>query len=411
MSPISPKVVQVGGFQHLPKSISVAHVQSHVVAPPHIQGIRIEETDPAREVRAKIALPAKTFTKKPKVDLGAFGLAIHTVLKDRVVGYILQVNQKGTLVHAGIWNWAQTPTDKGQGWNAHTSMHIASVSKLLTAIGMVKLLKSKGMSYDDKMSGNLPAHWSKGPNVDKITYRQLMTHRSGFEVPGSSTDYLTMKSKVAAGVTKIGTPQYENMNFALCRLLIPIINGDVSKSTNFFPPDATINDQVWDAVTIQHYNNYMQSQVLGPAGVTAAAFVPPVGGPRALAYPFPSSNTKGWDSGNLSSVSGGAGWRVSPEDLLKIMHHARRKNTIVTAENTQEMLDASLGIDQIQATAAGTLYNKNGAWGNGVGTEQCVAHFFPDDMECVLYVNSPIGSEGFSLRNLVHDAFVGALAA
>ncbi len=289
-------------------------------------------------------------------------------------------------------------------------MHVASVSKLLTAIGMVKLLKSKRISYDGTMSGNLPAHWAKGARVGEITYRQLMTHRSGFDVPGSATDYLTMKSKVAAGVANIGNGNYENMNFGLCRLLIPIISGRVNKSAHFFPPNANINDQVWDAVTIQHYNNYMQENVFRPAGATAS-FAPPSGRASALAYQFPHSNKKGWNSADLSTVSGGAGWRLSAKDLLKVMHHVRRENTIFSAADAQELLDAGFGIDQIQRTPAGTIYNKNGAWGIPDGTEQCVAHFLPNHMESVIYVNSKIGTEDFSLRNLVHDAFVGALTA
>ncbi len=409
MSPQSPKAF-LEGIQQLPQGVAIARIENHVVAPPHVKGVRIEEVDPRREVRAKVATPTKTFTSKPKLDLGAFGLAIHAVLKDRVTGYILQVNQNGTLVHTAIWNWAQTPADKGEGWNENTSMHVASVSKMLTAIGMVKLLKSKRISYDETMSGNLPAHWTRGPRVGEITYRQLVTHRSGFDVPGSATDYLTMKSKVAAGVANIGNSQYENMNFALCRLLIPIISGKVNKSAHFFPPNAGINDQVWDAVTIHHYNNYMQENVFRPAGATAS-FAPHTGRASALAYQFPHSNKKGWNSGDLSTVSGGAGWRLSARDLLKVMHHVRRANTIISAADTQEMIDGGFGIDQIQRTPAGTIYNKNGAWGISSGTEQCVAHFLPNNMESVIYVNSKIGTEDFSLRNLIHDAFVGALTA
>ena len=43
------------------------------------------------------------------IDLGAMGLAIWKALKDNVSGYILHVRQNGTLVHVGVWNWAQTP--------------------------------------------------------------------------------------------------------------------------------------------------------------------------------------------------------------------------------------------------------------------------------------------------------------
>jgi hypothetical protein len=41
--------------------------------------------------------------------------------------------------------------------------------------------------------------------------------------------------------------------------------------------------------------------------------------------------------------------------------------------------------------------------------EQCVAYFFPNDMEAVVFVNSRIGAEDLSLRNLVRDAFTNSL--
>ena len=132
--------------------------------------------------------------------------------------------------------------------------------------------------------------------------------------------------------------------------------------------------------------------------------------PLALAYKFPHNNDEGWNSGNLASVAGGAGWRLSTEELLNVMNHVRRKNTIISAEKAQYMLDNYFGIDQAINTPAGKLYNKNGSWGNGTGTEQCVAYFLPQEMELVVFVNSPIGTNKFSLRGIVKDAFINCLS-
>jgi hypothetical protein len=95
------------------------------------------------------------------------------------------------------------------------------------------------------------------------------------------------------------------------------------------------------------------------------------------------------------------------------MNHARRKGTIVSAQKLQYMLDNAFGIDQIIPTAAGNLYNKNGAWGTGDRrTEQCVAYFLPQGMELAVLVNSPIGPNdpAFSLRGIVKDAYVNSLS-
>jgi len=86
-------------------------------------------------------------------------------------------------------------------------------------------------------------NWAKGPNIDKITFAQLMTHRSGFRVPETSdTFYTIMKQKVADGVTdaNLGQPSYQNMNFSLCRILLPVMNGTIPAST-VFPRLSRIN--------------------------------------------------------------------------------------------------------------------------------------------------------------------------
>jgi CubicO group peptidase (beta-lactamase class C family) len=374
----------------------------------------MEEVDPKREVRHKMSVRrgkvrAGGTPKAATPNLGTLGLAVWKALKDIVAGYVLHIRQNGTLVHVGVWNWAQTPADLGKGWTEDTRMHLASVSKFLTGVGTVKLLDSKGISYDTKIIGYLPTYWNKGPNIGNITFRHLFTHTSGLSTGSSATDYLSMKSVVAAGVSGVGSYEYANMNFGLCRILIPIINGNIAKSKLFSP--SYLNDQFWDLTTINFYKSYMQTKVFTPAGVPNANFVPLASTANALAYPFPYGNKKGWNSGDLRTVAGGAGWRLSIKELLNVMNHARRKGTIVSAQKLQYILDNAFGIDQIISTAVGNLYNKNGAWGTGDGrTEQCVAYFLPLGMELAVLVDSPIGTTNFSLRGIVKDAYVNSLS-
>jgi CubicO group peptidase (beta-lactamase class C family) len=400
---------------NLPAGLTETQVRAHVIAPANVENVVIEEVNPARENFYKFAPKVAKFVTTPKLDVGAFGTTMHTILKDQVTGYMLQVRHNGNLIYNLIWNWAKTPVDGNKGWNENTRMHVASVSKWLTAVGLVKLLDSKGISYDAKIVGYLPTYWTKGPNIDKISFRHLMNHTSGFSTNSSKSDYAFMKARVAMGVpaANVGTKgDYENMNFGLMRILMPIINGNVNKGTMYVPGFPSLNDAVWDAVTLMHYRNYMQAHVFNPAGVPNVQFEPIAATPNALAYRFPHANVPGWNSGNLASVAGGAGWRLSIKEVLNVMNHFRRKNTILPAAKAQLALDSRFGIDQVIDTPAGKLYNKNGAWGTGdKKTEQCVAYFFPNGMEVVVFVNSPISANDppFSLRGLVKDAFINNL--
>jgi Beta-lactamase len=399
-------------LQQLPRGLSQQKIDRHVIDPPNIRGIQMEIVDERKERLLRLNLPDIKFKTKPRLDGEAFCTAIHTVLKERTTGYILHLRKNGNLTHNLVWQWAQTPTDKNDSWTESTRMHVASVSKLLTAIGMVKALDSKNISYDTPITGYLPTYWAKGNKTDQITFRHLLTHQSGFKTGGSDSSYSLMKNRVAGGVPYVGVKNYENMNFGLCRILMPILLGEMSKDATFMPTNPSLNDQVWDAVSIQHYTNYMQDKVFEPAGVNNAGFEPLPSKRNALAYEFPHKAKKGWDSGDLASMAGGAAWRLSIKEVLDVLHHARRKNTILPSNKFQYLLDNYFGIDQQFNTPAGKLYNKNGGWTreeNGP-KEQCVAYILPDNMEVAVFVNSPIGTEDFSLRGIVKDAYVMSLS-
>jgi CubicO group peptidase (beta-lactamase class C family) len=395
-------------LRNLPPELSEAKVRAHVIAPANVQNVEMEEVDPRRERLFQVPRRTQQFQTTPKLDIATFGTAAHTILKNNVTGYVLQVRKNGNLVYNLVWNWAQTPTDGKDGWHSDTRMHVASVSKFLTAVAMMKTLDAKGISYDAKISPYLPAYWAEGGKINQITFRQLMTHKSGFSTGTSKSDFAFMKAQVAAGVPAVGGYDYENMNFGLCRILIPILNGNVDKDAVFIN-NAALNDQAWDAVTLHHYKKYMQDKVFTPAGVNNASFAPLPAVKGAFAYKFPNGGQNGWNSGDLATVAGGAGWRLSTKELLNVMDHVRRKNTIIPAAKAQYLLDAHFGIDQTINTPAGKMYDKNGSWSSNGRKEQCVAYFMPDNIEVVAFVNSPIGAENFSLRGLVKDLYLNSL--
>ncbi len=336
----------------------------------------------------------------PYLDVAAFGQAFHAAIKDDVAGYALRIGKNGQTIYTLQWNWAQTPNDSSLGWNPQRRMHIASVSKLMTGIAMTRLLHEKGISPNAKIISYLPSYWQKGSNINDITFSQLLKHTSGFSTGSSSSDYEFMKSRVAAGVPSTGSYDYENMNFGLCRILIAVINGNIDKNANF----GMFNDLIWDAITVNAYAQYMEDKVFAPSGVSGPSLSKPSSPARA--YPFPVAGD-GWNSGNLASMAGGAGWHMSINEILAVMHTFRRTNKIVPPSVAQDALEDGFGIDRRLKTKAGTIYEKNGLWRDGSQrTEQSVATFLPEGMDVVVFTNSPIGSEAASLRNLVKDLYI-----
>jgi CubicO group peptidase (beta-lactamase class C family) len=400
---------QVNPQTSLPTGITKEQMSAYQIRPTHLQNIQSD-----KEVE-QVSFNYTRANNKPMPDAKAtfnsdvFAKKFHAAIKDEVTGYAMQLRLNGAPNHSLYWNWALTPANGGIGWHLDRRMHVASVSKLITAIAMLKLLDEKGISLDASIINYLPDYWEKGNKIDQVSFRNLLQHRSGFSTGGSASDFGTMKAKVSAGVNEIGKYDYENMNFGLCRILIAVINGDINKNYKS-PPFFNFNDEYWDFFTIRAYANYVQTKVFNPAGVAKAGFVPADFG--ALAYNFPHGNLDGWNSGDLSTMSGGVGWRLSVIEVLNVMNHARRKNTILSANRMQFLLDNGLGIDQIIKTPAGKLYNKNGSWergskcANNLSIEQCVAVFLPNGYEIVVFVNSRIGMDCKSLRNLVTETYL-----
>ena len=343
-------------------TVNEAAVRGHVIRPSHVQ--EVVSSRGLEEGIAHIESPFPASAVFPYFfDVDGFGKALHAALKDDVVGYVLELRHHGKTIYTLQWNWAKRPWDGTKDWMPEVRMHVASCSKLITAMAMTKLLNDKQLSFDTPIIGFLPSYWAKGPNVNKITFRHLMTHTSGLGIAGKSdSDFEFMKERVAAGVLATPAPyMYQNMNFGLCRILIATLNGNLAPASTFnlpFVPNA--NDLLWDMVTIDAYMGFVRGRRVRAGGSLGADARPP-GRPCAGVQLSPQA--AGWNSGDLRTMSGGAGRHMSADDLLEVMGTFRRKGSIVSVAAAQGMLDNGFGIDLSMLTPLGTLYNKGGLWG------------------------------------------------
>ena len=191
-----------------------AAANAHVMEPTHTRGVvssrGLEEGIAKFKPRPKPAGVTLGF------DTDKFVSALNAALAPSTNGYVMRLRQYGQPIAAAQINWAKRPADGSEGWAETVRMHIASCSKLITAIAMTRTLAANNLPPSTKIIGFLPSYWAKGPNIDKITFAELMTHTSGFRVSGSDTFYTIMKQTVANGVTasNIGTYSYQNMNFS-----------------------------------------------------------------------------------------------------------------------------------------------------------------------------------------------------
>jgi Beta-lactamase len=67
---------------------------------------------------------------------------------------------------------------------SQSRMGVMSMSKTITATAVVKQIAKlsdagQNISVDSPITSFLPSQWVRGPNVDNLTFRHLMTHTSG----------------------------------------------------------------------------------------------------------------------------------------------------------------------------------------------------------------------------------------
>ncbi len=349
------------------------------------------------------------------LDIAGFNAELHEALRNSVNGYAMKMRRDGKTVGILQWNWSRNPNvgdAPTQGWNTDRRMHVASVSKLMTAIGLIHVLDANGIDTDEFIIDYLPAYWDPSPNVGLITFEHLLNHASGLITGGSNADWATMKTVVeapvnAALVGNYGNTNYENMNFGLMRILISTIGGFINPAANFGSEAA--NDQMWDSSTSTFYNQYMQQNVFNPHGAFPTLTK---NASSTRAYTFNASGA-GWNSGSFTSRPGGMGWHMTITEILDVMR-ALREGKILSASSASELLNQSWGLSSPvlgESTAAGRTYFKGGLWTDNITipsiarTEQCFVFLMPDDMELAIFVNSEISSTGQSLSGLIRGIY------
>jgi len=258
------------------------------------------------------------------ISLSKFSANIASALDTKVVGYVFYVG-------------GQKPTFGGQARTAADSpaaamsfdllTNVASISKTLTTVGVLQSLANHNLTIDDNISPYLYPDWNIGPNVDTITFRDLLTHTSGFRnnCDGSNTTYAVLKQQIADGVQLSNKRKsYNNCNFAIFRELLPFMEGSGPTGTDSQRADASAT----------FYINYMKQHVFEPVGVSDASCTPPGAGGAIfpiLSYPFPTGSANGTDWGDWKLSCGGGGWVLTAHDLMKVLDDLASGTVLLTS--------------------------------------------------------------------------------
>jgi len=287
-------------------------------------------------------------------------------------GYAFEVFHEGKLVAKGAEGWARAPWQPDHPsvkWTLDKPMGVASVSKTVTAVALLKLWEESGQKFslDSAFWPHIKAICpTADADVKQVTIRQLLQHRSGFKKMGDLTSPKDIEKLLDSPLAyPPGKHQeYDNNNFYVARLVVEQI-GHVQ------------------------YTPYVKEHVLKPMGITHMEThfqkdSPTCGynklGSTRPGFPFD------W---NCDATAGAAGWYASISDLGRFLT-GLRNHQVLSPATTDMMYHDLLGWDISEPG-----WEKNGGWfwdegsnpGSRAGQFRSSIYHFPDDVDAAMLIN------------------------
>lgn len=347
-------------------------------------------------------------TNAPVFNLDTFEDNLVAAVGAQPVGWAYTIGQQGQLARSGADGWARGPVDGSLPMTIDKKINVASVSKFLTAVAVLQLLDRRKLDLDDKIAPWLPMTWPKGPGVNNLTFRDLLTHTSGLNSQNSNFSqtlcYGCLRQVIQTGVVKPKTREYLNANFALFRILIP----SLWKGLDDAPAILFLDDQT----TAERYIQYMQKNIFTPIGIQRALCSPESQSVATLYYNVNDlpANQSGVFYGDWQSISGGGGYFLTARELGTVLAYFQHTEVLLSKEWKHQMKDNRIGfeLEDQSREEHGSYYGKNGSISNGAAQgvlTQIV--LFPNNIEVVVVMNSQGQSfpGNANIRQMIYNAY------
>ena len=267
------------------------------------------------------------------ISLSRLASSIDTQLKGSVAGYVALIGTS-IVVSSGLARAAADPPKLAMG--PDVMVNVLSVGKMFTTIAVLRSLARHHLSIDSRIWPFLPPDWVKGPGVDTITFRELLTHRAGFRLDSGrvfETDNAA-REQIRQGIQQIDkqVADYNNINFTIFRDMLPFMEG---------APDP--GPAARGAAANRFFITYVQRQVFDPVGVKDATCAPVLD--AMLMYPPPGAGTAGGRSAPVgpSGCSGG-GWFMTPASMRRVLD-GLISGSLLSSGQRQQMDHSCLGWD------------------------------------------------------------------
>lgn len=364
--------------------------------------------------------------KDIKANVKVFKVALFkqnltTQLSGSAVGYAFVINQNGQFADSASGGLARIASPAGGGSNVPMSVladiNVASVTKAFTGMCALKLLDENDLTVEDTIGPWLPSYWTKNTAVYNLTFKQLLTHKSG--IWESSTNWDSLKAAVSRPLDDPSQGyRYANANFALFRAIIPQLydkaNFDQQEYQKVQLAGNPGNFETWMS---NKYISVMQELVFTPAGVSDADCKLSTTNTNCQAFnELPANSLIAQENNDWTETCGGGGYNLTTWEMARVMTYLAHSDAILNGTQKANMDNNMMGWDGIDSpnSTQGKVYGKDGAlyWDNtgdqtlnaGDSGLQTVVQKYPNGVEIAITVNS-VGSGWRNLANIALNAY------
>lgn len=270
-----------------------------------------------------------------------------------VQGYAYYIVHNGQVVANGVNHSRSSKDAPEKSWSIDTRINLASVSKSVAAVAVMKLLNDHNISVNSAFYPYVKSQFpTVGTNVDKITIAHLLQMKSGM-VPDATLyttnywdflkTYLAQQNVAADAPGKVYA--YSNTNFTILQAFVDILTGHAGQLPSNYP-------------------TYVNENVLKPMGINLAVFntQPDPRNTSALYYNGAADTQHGTYFEKIDCVAAG-GWVSSARELIKFLTGVRN-STVLSVSVTYAMLEGQLGWYKYDGVF-GEYYHHNGGLWNG----------------------------------------------
>ncbi|MFN8345930.1 MAG: serine hydrolase domain-containing protein [Spirosomataceae bacterium] len=288
--------------------------------------------------------------------------------------YSVFVNGKRVVEAEGRNGWARKNADApAASFHPMVRQEVASCSKYITTLAMLKMLERADLSLDTPIWPFLPTYMDPHPNFKNISFRQLLSYHSGLigGIGDLQISLAEMQQTVEGGINMslYNNRQYNNMNFALCRVLLTYVYWEqVQKLGLKEIKQREANISNLDNLMANVFLSFVRTDVFKAAelpnwGVLGAS--DPSNQPVTMYYNSNTPTTPGVGIGGSNSILnlGSVGFDLNAVELAQITA-AARAGKIVSAASMEAIKEGyktfPLGFNNAAAGKYGQYYYKFG---------------------------------------------------